>query len=160
MELFHADSVAMRIAIAFVLFMTACARPVVNSTNTAVLVNEAGTPAIAVANRERSVTIESRDGVRLVGSLLASPKPNSPAALLLHQWESDRHSYDEFANRLHAKGFTVLAIDGRGFGESTQKADGSVVTAGRTDADVVAMLGDVGAAIDFLMKQNNVDATK
>jgi pimeloyl-ACP methyl ester carboxylesterase len=83
-----------------------------------------------------------------------------PSLLLLHQWQSDRHSYDEFAKRMQANGFTVLSIDGRGFGESTKKADGTNVTAGRSDADVKAMLGDVGAAIDFLKKQKNVDASK
>jgi dienelactone hydrolase len=105
------------------------------------------------------VTIDSPDGVKLVGTLFESAKQNSPALLLLHQWQSDRHSYDEFAKRMQAKGFTVLAIDGRGFGESTKKADESLVTAGRSIADVQAMLGDVGAAIEFL-KKKNVDATK
>jgi pimeloyl-ACP methyl ester carboxylesterase len=61
---------------------------------------------------------------------------------------------------MQAKGFTVFAIDGRGFGESTKKADGSSVTAGRSIADARAMLGDVGAAIEFLKKQKNVDATR
>jgi len=106
------------------------------------------------------VTIDSPDGVKLVGSLLDSGKPDSPPLLLLHQWQSDRHSYDEFAKRMQTTGFTVLSIDGRGFGESTRKSDGTSVTAGRSDADVKAMLGDVGAAIDFLKKQKNVDASK
>jgi dienelactone hydrolase len=106
------------------------------------------------------VTIDSPDGVKLVATLFESAKQNSPALLLLHQWQSDRHSYDEFAKRMQAKGFTVLAIDGRGFGESAKKADGSSVTAGRSIADVQAMLGDVGAAIEFLKKQKNIDATK
>ena len=118
-------------------------------------VSASATPV--AANGLQTVTIDSPDGVKLVGSLLDSGKPNSPALLLLHQWQSDRHSYDEFAKRMQAKGFTVLSIDGRGFGESTKKADGTTVSAGRSDADVKAMLGDVGAAIDFLKKQKNVD---
>jgi pimeloyl-ACP methyl ester carboxylesterase len=61
---------------------------------------------------------------------------------------------------MQAKGFTVLSIDGRGFGESTKKGDGSAVAAGRTDADVKAMLGDVDAAVAFLKKQKDVDPTK
>ncbi len=126
--------------------------------------NAAGNNA-AVANptpvsTAQTVTIDSPDGVRLVGSLFEAAKPNSPALLLLHQWQSDRHSYDDFAKRMQANGFAVLSIDGRGFGESTKKADGSTVSAGRTDADVKAMLGDVGAAFDFLGKQKNVDPAK
>jgi pimeloyl-ACP methyl ester carboxylesterase len=108
----------------------------------------------------QTVTIDSPDGVKIVGTFLRSDKPNSPALLLLHQWQSDRHSYDEFATRMNAKGFNVLAIDGRGFGESTKKADGSAVIAERSDEAVKEMLGDVGSAVEFLKKQQNVDPTK
>jgi dienelactone hydrolase len=108
----------------------------------------------------QTVTIDSPDGVKLVGSFYGAEKPNSPALLLLHQWQSDRHSYDEFAKRINGKGFAVLSIDGRGFGESTKKTDGTTVVAGRTDADVKAMLADVDAAVSFLMKQQNVDGLR
>ena len=104
--------------------------------------------------------IKSADGVVLVGSMYPSEIPNSPAILLLHQWESDRHSFDEFAKRMQAKGFNVAAVDGRGFGESVKTADGKTVAPERTDAAVKAMLGDVGAAFDFLSKQKNVDPSR
>ena len=80
--------------------------------------------------------------------------------MLLHQWQSDRHSYDDFAKRLNAKGFNVLSIDGRGFGESVKTADGKTVAPERTDAAVKEMLGDIGAAFDFLSKQKNVDPSR
>ncbi|MEP6788062.1 MAG: alpha/beta fold hydrolase [Acidobacteriota bacterium] len=119
-----------------------------------------GSPSPPAASPETglmTITFAAPDGAKLVGSLYEASKQNSPALLLLHQWQSDRHSYDDFAKRMQAKGFAVLSIDGRGFGESTKKADGSAVIAGRTDADVKAMLGDTGAAIEFLSKQKNVD---
>jgi len=158
-EVFISESgAAARIALLFALLMTACSQPAVNNTNTAAQVNENVTSVSRPgANPESTITIVSPDGVRLVGSLFDSGKPNSPALLLLHQWQSDRHSYDDFAKRMQAKGFAVLAIDGRGFGESTKKIDGGALTAGRTDADVKAMLGDVDAAIGFLKKQSDVD---
>jgi dienelactone hydrolase len=112
------------------------------------------------ASAAETVTIASPDGVKLVGSLYAATRPSSAALLLLHQWESDRHLYDDFAKRMQAAGFAVLSIDGRGFGDSTSKTDGSTVAAGRTDSDVKAMLGDVGAAFDFLAQQQNVDAKR
>jgi dienelactone hydrolase len=108
----------------------------------------------------QTVNITSPDGILLVGSYFPAARRGSPALLLLHQWQSDRHSYDDFAKRMQAKGFSVLSIDGRGFGESTKKTDGTTISAGRTDADVKAMLGDVGAAIDFLAGHKNIDATK
>jgi dienelactone hydrolase len=130
------------------------------SSNTANTTNNNGptpVPSPEKIGGPQSVTINSPDGVKLVGSLYEAGKPMSPALLLLHQWQSDRHPYDDFAKKMQTAGFNVLAIDGRGFGESTKKADGTVVVAGRTDADVKAMLGDVGAAFDFLTKNKNVD---
>ena len=123
--------------------------------------NQAAATNLHVApNTEASaqtVTINSPDGVKIIGSYYETPKPNSPAVLLLHQWQSDRHSYNDFAKRLQEKGFNVLAIDGRGFGESVKTADGKAVQSERTDDAVKAMIADVGTAIDFLLKQKNVD---
>jgi dienelactone hydrolase len=96
----------------------------------------------------------------IAASFFESPKPGSPAVLLLHQWESNRHSFDDFAARMQAKGFNVLSIDGRGFGESTKTADGKTVAPERTDQAVKAMLGDVDAAINYLSKQKNVDPNR
>jgi dienelactone hydrolase len=108
----------------------------------------------------KTVEVDSTDGTPIYGSMYAADKPSSPALLLLHQWQSDRHSFDEFAARMQGKGFAVLAIDGRGFGESNHHANGSMLEAGRTDTDVKAMLGDVDAAFSYLSKQPNVDSTK
>src|SRR5205814_2924420 len=132
--------------------LAACGRTATNSNTNVSATNAATSPTTAV-DAAQTVTIDSPDGVRLFGSLYEATKPNSPALLLLHQWQSDRHSYDDFAKRMQAKGFAVLSIDGRGFGESTKTTDGKAVTAGRSDADVKAMLGDVGAAFDYLSKQ-------
>jgi pimeloyl-ACP methyl ester carboxylesterase len=100
------------------------------------------------------------DNAVLVGTYFESPHSNSPALLLLHQWQSDRHSFDDFAQQMQAKGFSVLSIDGRGFGESTKKEDGTTIGPGRSDADVKAMLGDIGAAFNFLERQPGVDHTR
>ena len=139
------------------LLLAACGGTAPNINKNAPANNAAISATPAAADAVQTVTIDSPDGVKLIGSYFASEKPSSPALLLLHQWQSDRHSYDDFAKRMQARGFAVLSIDGRGFGESTKKADGSSVTAGRTDADVKGMLGDVGAAFEFLSKQKNVE---
>ena len=106
------------------------------------------------------MTFESADKTVIVGSFFESAKPNSPAVLLLHQYASDRHSYDDFAKQLQAKGFGVLAIDGRGFGESTKTSDGKTVAVSRTDDAVKGMMADVTAAFEFLGKQKNVDPAR
>ena len=134
-----------------------------NPSNTVTANNTAANNSansVATTIGAQTVAIDSPDGVKIVGTFLESAKANSPAVLLLHQWESDRHSYDDFAKRLQAKGFNVLSIDGRGFGESVKTADGKPVAPERTDAAVKGMLGDVGAAFDFLSKQKNVDPSR
>lgn len=105
----------------------------------------------------RQVVIESADKTPLAGTFYQAVKSNSPAILMLHQWQSDRHSYDDLAKRMQAKGFGVLTIDGRGFGESVKTADGKTIAPSKSDDSVAAMKADVGAAIEFLLKQDNVD---
>ncbi len=108
----------------------------------------------------QTIKFESADKLEIVGTFYESPKASSPAVLLLHQWQSNRKSYDAFAKQLQSKGFGVLAIDGRGFGESVKTTDGARVSPSRTDETVTAMKTDVGQAFDFLAKQKNVDAAR
>jgi dienelactone hydrolase len=117
------------------------------------------TPAMETFMPTR-VAFESADKVQIVGTFYESPVGPAPAVLLLHQWQSDRHSYDAFARRLQAKGVGVLAIDGRGFGESVRTTDGKTVAPQRTDEAVKAMKTDVDNAFNFLTKQKNVDAAR
>lgn len=108
----------------------------------------------------KTVSIESAGGVRIAGTMYPAANQSSPAVLMLHQWMSDRHSYDDLAKRMQAKGFAVLTIDGRGFGESTKAADGSTITANKSDEMVAGMKADVNAAFEFLSKQANVSPTR
>jgi dienelactone hydrolase len=108
----------------------------------------------------QTVKFESAEKAEIVGTFYESPKANSPAVLMLHQWQSDRKSYDEFARKLQAKGFGVFAIDGRGFGESVKTTDGKQIAPSRTDETVKAMKADVDNAFQFLAKQKNVNAQK
>lgn len=112
-----------------------------------------GTPIPA----PQTVKFESADKVEIVGTFYESPKANSPAVLMLHQWQSNRAAFGEFARRIQAKGFGVLAIDGRGFGDSTKTADGTRVAADRGDETVKGMKADVDNAFQFLAKQKNVN---
>ncbi len=108
----------------------------------------------------QTVKFTSEGNVEIIGTFYESTSANSPAVLLLHQWGSNRKSYDEFARRLQSKGFGVLAIDGRGFGESVRTTDGKLIKAERSDAAVKGMKADVDNAFQFLAKQKNVDAAR
>ena len=113
----------------------------------------------------QAVKFESADKVEIIGTFYESPKADAPAVLLLHQWMQNRQSYDALAKRLQAKNFGVLAIDGRGFGDSTKTTDGKEVkqnpAAEKLDANLVKnMTADVENAFQFLTKQKNVNASR
>ncbi len=140
----------------------ACGQGGAVRTNTATpetKVNSTVNAAKPVGGTQR-IIFESPDKTVIVGSFFSTAKPNSPAVLLLHQFGSNRQSYDDFAKRLQAKGFGVLAIDGRGFGESVKTADGKNIGVSQSDAAVQGMKSDVAAAFDFLSKQPNIDAAR
>ena len=134
----------------------------VNSINQTSNVAKIENPSNADKNLPTPQTIkfESADKVEIIGTFYESSQPNSPAVLLLHQWQSSRKSYETIAKRLQAKGFGVLAIDGRGFGESVKTTDGQTVAPSRTDETVKGMKADVDNAFNFLAKQKNVDAAR
>jgi dienelactone hydrolase len=113
----------------------------------------------------QTLKFESVDKVEIVGTFYEAPKAASPAVLMLHQWGDNRASYDEFAQKLQAKGFGVLAIDGRGFGESVKTTSGETYKIERGDVTrgdetVKGMKADVDNAFQFLTKQKNVDAAR
>lgn len=112
------------------------------------------------ASAVETVTFDSAGGARIAGSFYPSVKTNSPAILMLHQWESDRHSFDDLAKQLQARGFSVLTIDGRGFGESVKTADGKPVEPSRSNDAVEGMKADVKAAFEFLSKQPSVNPAR
>lgn len=100
---------------------------------------------------------DAPDGMQIVGAFYRATKENSPAVLMLHQYGGSRADYDRLARQFQANGIGVLAIDGRGFGESNKRADGSKVAPSQSNETVAAMKTDVAAAVKFLGEQMNVD---
>lgn len=127
-------------------------------TNSAV--SRPSTQSTSQISPPQNIKFTSAENVEIIGTFYESPKANSPAVLLLHQWGSSRKSYENLAKRLQAKGFGVLAIDGRGFGESVKTTDGKPVGTDRGDETVKGMKADVDSAFQFLAKQKNVDAMR
>ncbi len=150
--------------IALAVSLAACGSPAANnSARNASAANAAPSASVVpeFQAKAETVTIDTPDGVKLVGSFYKPQKPNSPALLLLHQWTANRHTYDEFAERMNQSGYAVLSIDGRGFGESTKKADGSEIKVDLDKGiDPKLLLSDANSAVEFLGKQQNVDANK
>jgi dienelactone hydrolase len=100
------------------------------------------------------VSLKAPDGVTLKASYYSPGKPG-PGLLLLHQCNADRSTWAGFAKSAVARGYHVLALDYRGFGES----EGQKFTDFQALQPVIAEKwpGDVDAAFAFLVAQAGVD---
>jgi pimeloyl-ACP methyl ester carboxylesterase len=99
----------------------------------------------ASGNAPQIVDVKSADGTILKGTYFAAAKPG-PGALLLHQSNRDRKSWDGVAAQLANAGINTLTLDMRGFGES-----------GGTRAESKRLPEDVDTALKFLMSQRGVE---
>src|SRR5262245_8528841 len=70
----------------------------------------------------RVVEIKAADGTILKASYFAAVKPG-PGALLFHQSNRTRQSWDDIATQLASAGINTLTIDERGYGESSGKKE-------------------------------------
>ena len=100
------------------------------------------------ADAATRVTLASRDGLTLVGTLTEPAATPAPAVLLLHGLGRSRHDWDRFAETLAARGIVSLALDIRGHGES----------GGPAPADLSIAVADAIAGLEFLARQASVAA--
>lgn len=137
----------MRLAPLILLFLVACAqhpamKPIVETTGR-IRVTQGGVEGGDTMNLAR-VEIMTSDGKRLVGNYYEG---GEKALLLLHQLNSKKESWDAFARRSQKAGFSLLALDFRGHGES--EGDWHSFK----DEDFVAMLYDAEAGASFLKEK-------
>jgi dienelactone hydrolase len=105
----------------------------------------------------QAVDIKAGGGVTLKASYFPAGRPG-PGILLLHACNKDRSSWTQLATDAAAKGFHVLALDFRGFGES-----GGARFAPTPEQQSTVDLywpGDVDAAFGWLTSQPQVDKTR
>jgi dienelactone hydrolase len=102
----------------------------------------------------RDVQLVAPDGVKLKATYYAAAKPG-PGILLLHMCNSTRQAWSRLAGQAAARGYHVLAMDYRGYGESegTRAANGPEQQAIVTEK----WPGDVDAAFTWLTSQKDVD---
>ena len=96
--------------------------------------------------RPRVVQLKASDGTLLMATYFTAAKPG-PGALLLHQSNRDRKSWDGMATQLAGAGVHTLTLDLRGYGESRGRR-----------VDFKRMAEDVDTALEFLMWQPGIDA--
>lgn len=95
-----------------------------------------------------TVQLRTQDGVNIAASFYAPPKSGAAGVVLVHMVGRNRGDWADLAGELQAAGYAVLAIDLRGHGESGGSKAWTKMTA------------DVEAAVDFLRRQGDTDATR
>ena len=110
------------------------------------------------------VTVVSRDGHRLAGSLFrpsASETRPAGGVLLLHPLGSSRAACTSQAAALTARGLVVLSLDLRGHGASvSETVPDTHAFSARLDANLDASEQDARAALAFLARQPRVDPSR
>ena len=112
-----------------------------------------------MAPTSERVTFNTEDGVTIVGDFRAvteQPSTKQWVILFLHMMPATRSSWSALAAACAEDGFSSLAIDLRGHGESVQKGSELLDYASFSDADHQASLWDIKAAIAWLHASRNV----
>ena len=105
----------------------------------------------------RPIDLKSPDGIALKASYFPAARPG-PGLLLFHACNSDRSSWNELAAAAAARGFHVIALDYRGYGESRgTRSDDPQQQQWIADRE---WPGDVDAAYAWLTSQPGVDKTR
>lgn len=113
-------------------------------------------PEVARPHDPFEVTFPTSDGVRLVATWKPSPAgPAAPAVLLLHAFSRERREVAELADELAAKGFSTLALDLRGHGESVRKGSARIGVSPSLQTSPNAFPRDVEAACSWLRTRSS-----
>lgn len=114
--------------------------PIVESTGT-IQVTAPGSGSMDRFTKEQ-VTLTTGDGVRIAATFYDTK--GEKAVILLHQLNHDRHTWDGFAQAIQRAGYSAIALDFRGHGESESEWKRF------TEKEFVAMIEEPNAAATFL----------
>ena len=95
------------------------------------------------------------DGTKLAATFYPASRPG-PGILLLHQCNRDRTSWNALAADLAAKGFHVLTLDYRGYGESGGTPFNDIPFQERVRITTEKWPGDIDVAFAYLRAQPGV----
>jgi dienelactone hydrolase len=121
------------------------------------LATHSQTAASPAPSAVRTIDLKSPDGIALKASYFSPGRPG-PGILLLHACNRDRSSWTDLATAAAARGFHVLALDYRGYGQSGgTKSDDPQQQQWIADRE---WPGDIDAAYAWLTSQPGVDKTR
>jgi dienelactone hydrolase len=111
--------------------------------------------ARAESSSGKNVSLKASDGTKLAATYYSSGDAPGPGILLLHQCNQERSSWNGLASDLAARGFHVLTLDYRGYGESGGKPFKQWTAADQTEIGG-KWPGDVDTAFAYLRSQPGV----
>lgn len=97
-----------------------------------------------------TIQFQTPDGITIVGDWYEPATDAKAWILLLHMMPADRHSWETFAAKLTAAGYSALAIDERGHGDSTKKGDETVDYNSFSNEEQQEKQLDVDAALEYM----------
>jgi len=97
------------------------------------------------------ISLKTSDGVTIIGDYYEGG--GEKAVLLLHMMPATRASWIAFANKLVAEGWSALAIDLRGHGESISGPSGTLDYKNFSDGEHQASIVDVESGIEYLVQR-------
>jgi dienelactone hydrolase len=113
--------------------------------------------ATPLSAQPRTIDLKAPDGTVLKASYFSAGRPG-PGILLFHACNKDRSSWTDLATAAAARGFHVLAMDYRGFGQSAgTRGDGPQQQQWIADREWPV---DIDAAYTWLTSQQGVDKTR
>ncbi len=105
------------------------------------------------------LVFRASDGLEMSGLYWAPAARKAPGLLLLHHLGHNAWAWDEFARRLRAEGYAVLAVNLRGHPEAATRKAGGMNWLRFELPDFQGMAKDVDAARACLGAQREVDPT-
>jgi dienelactone hydrolase len=111
--------------------------------------------ARAESSSGKNVSLKASDGTKLAATYYSSGDAPGPGVLLLHQCNQERSSWNGLASDLAARGFHVLTLDYRGYGESGGKPYKQWTAADQAELGG-KWPGDVDTAFAYLRSQPGV----
>lgn len=104
----------------------------------------------ALASAAETVRFRSSDGVNLVGTWSVSAGTGPATLVLFPMLGKDRSTWDSFTVAAVKAGYSVLAVDLRGHGESIGSDNGQLSFKSLAESDFRAMIRDAAAAVAFV----------
>lgn len=110
------------------------------------------TPLLGAETEEKTVSLSTQDGWALA-AVYRPASSQDKTVVLLHDLNKKKEDFSSFKTDLARAGFGYLALDLRGYGQSTGEGEAKTFSREGVDNQFNKMTRDVDAAMKFLQKK-------